>query len=145
MWKRLASARAQATGLVLALTTFAAVPAVRAAPAPQEGDAYTRYELLAPGSGKFRITYDVTVFTPGGTAFFNPIRPGSVSTDERVIDRATFEKPLAYSEGMSHGEISAATALPLGTVKSHVRRGSQRLRVLLSAYESPEEEHAHAG
>jgi len=46
---------------------------------------------------------------------------------------------------MSHGEISAATALPLGTVKSHVRRGSQRLRVLLGAYESPEEEHAHAG
>jgi RNA polymerase sigma-70 factor (ECF subfamily) len=52
---------------------------------------------------------------------------------------------LAYSEGMSHGEISAATALPLGTVKSHVRRGSQRLRVLLGAYESPEKEHAHAG
>jgi RNA polymerase sigma-70 factor, ECF subfamily len=52
---------------------------------------------------------------------------------------------LAYSEGMSHGEISAATALPLGTVKSHVRRGAQRLRVLLGAYQSPEKEHAHAG
>jgi len=52
---------------------------------------------------------------------------------------------LAYSEGMSHGEISAATALPLGTVKSHVRRGSQRLRGLLRAYEPPEKEHAHAG
>jgi len=52
---------------------------------------------------------------------------------------------LAYSEGMSHGEISAATCLPLGTVKSHVRRGSQRLRVLLRVYEPPEKEHAHAG
>jgi RNA polymerase sigma-70 factor (ECF subfamily) len=52
---------------------------------------------------------------------------------------------LAYGEGMSHGEISAATDLPLGTVKSHVRRGSQRLRVLLRAYEPPEKEHAHAG
>ena len=52
---------------------------------------------------------------------------------------------LAYNEGMSHCEISAATALPLGTVKSHVRRGSQRLRTLLSAYEPPEKEHAHAG
>ena len=52
---------------------------------------------------------------------------------------------LAYNEGMSHGEISAATALPLGTVKSHVRRGSQRLRVLLRVYEPPEKEHAHAG
>ena len=52
---------------------------------------------------------------------------------------------LAYSEGMSHGEISAAAALPLGTVKSHVRRGAQRLRVLLHAYQPPETEHAHAG
>lgn len=52
---------------------------------------------------------------------------------------------LAYHEEMSHAEISAATALPLGTVKSHVRRGAQRLRVLLRAYQSPEKEHAHAG
>lgn len=52
---------------------------------------------------------------------------------------------LAYSEGLSHGEISAATALPLGTVKSHVWRGTQRLRVLLRAYQSPEREHANAG
>ena len=52
---------------------------------------------------------------------------------------------LAYHEEMSHAEISAATALPLGTVKSHVRRGSQRLRVLLRAYEPSEKEHAHAG
>ena len=51
---------------------------------------------------------------------------------------------LAYSEGMSHGEISAATNLPLGTVKSHVRRGAERLRVLLHAYQ-PAEDHAHAG
>jgi len=52
---------------------------------------------------------------------------------------------LAYHEEMSHAEISAATALPLGTVKSHVRRGAQRLRVLLHAYEPPAKEHAHAG
>jgi RNA polymerase sigma-70 factor (ECF subfamily) len=49
---------------------------------------------------------------------------------------------LAYSEGMSHGEISAATALPLGTVKSHIKRGSERLRAQLDAYE-PAREHAH--
>ncbi len=51
---------------------------------------------------------------------------------------------LAYSEGLSHGEISAATNLPLGTVKSHVRRGAERLRALLHAYQ-PAEDHAHAG
>lgn len=51
---------------------------------------------------------------------------------------------LAYSEGMSHGEISATTALPLGTVKSHIRRGTQRLRGLLHAYR-PSEEQTHVG
>src|SRR6478752_5047181 len=65
-------------------------------PAPQtESDAYTRYELLAPGSAKFRITYEVTATTPGATYYFNPIRKGSVATDESVFDRAT-GKPLQF-------------------------------------------------
>jgi RNA polymerase sigma-70 factor, ECF subfamily len=41
---------------------------------------------------------------------------------------------LAYSEGMSHAEISDATAIPLGTVKSHIARGAARLREILHAY-----------
>jgi RNA polymerase sigma-70 factor, ECF subfamily len=41
---------------------------------------------------------------------------------------------LAYNEGMSHGAIAEITALPLGTVKSHIKRGSVRLRELLSDY-----------
>jgi hypothetical protein len=61
-----------------------------AEPARQtEADAYTRYELLAPGSAKFRIVYEVTATTPGARYYFNPIRKGSVASDERVIDRAT--------------------------------------------------------
>ena len=48
---------------------------------------------------------------------------------------------LAYNEGMSHSEISAATSLPLGTVKSHIKRGSDRLRTLLDAYEPEEARH----
>jgi RNA polymerase sigma-70 factor, ECF subfamily len=41
---------------------------------------------------------------------------------------------LAYSEGMSHAEISDSTAMPLGTVKSHIARGASRLREVLHAY-----------
>lgn len=41
---------------------------------------------------------------------------------------------LAYHEGMSHPEIAGLTGLPDGTVKSHIRRGSRKLRDLLSAY-----------
>ena len=60
-----------------------------------EADAYTRYELLAPGSAKFRIIYEVTATTAGAIYYLNPIRKGSVATDESVSDRAT-GKPLAF-------------------------------------------------
>jgi hypothetical protein len=77
-------------GLALAsLLVLAAAGAACAEATPQESDAYTRYELLAPGSGKFLVLYDVTAARPGATAFFNPIRKGSISTDESVTDRAT--------------------------------------------------------
>ena len=35
---------------------------------------------------------------------------------------------LAHGEGMTHAEIAEATELPLGTVKSHVLRGSEKLK-----------------
>uniref|UniRef100_UPI00286DB8C3 hypothetical protein n=1 Tax=Sandarakinorhabdus sp. TaxID=1916663 RepID=UPI00286DB8C3 len=38
---------------------------------------------------KFRIIYDITATTAGARTYFNPIRTGSVATDEKVIDRAT--------------------------------------------------------
>lgn len=41
---------------------------------------------------------------------------------------------LSYHEGMSHREIAALTDLPLGTVKSHIRIGAERLQQMLSAY-----------
>jgi RNA polymerase sigma factor (sigma-70 family) len=38
---------------------------------------------------------------------------------------------LSIAEGMSHAEVSRATGLPLGTVKSHIARGTAKLRTLL--------------
>jgi hypothetical protein len=54
-----------------------------------ETDEYTRYELLAPGSGKFKITYEVTATTAGAKHYYNPIRKGSAATDESVLDAMT--------------------------------------------------------
>ena len=42
---------------------------------------------------------------------------------------------LSYHEGMSHSEIAHVTGMPTGTVKSHIRRGTETLKTLLSAYE----------
>lgn len=41
---------------------------------------------------------------------------------------------LSYHEGMTHDEIADFTGLPPGTVKSHIRRGGERLRKHLDAY-----------
>jgi hypothetical protein len=83
------------TAIALGMTVAAQVVHAQNPPAQTESDAYTRYELLAPGSAKFKITYEVTATTPGATYYFNPIRKGSVATDESVFDRAT-GKPLAF-------------------------------------------------
>jgi hypothetical protein len=81
------------TGIVVALS-FLAGPA---AAQNRSEDEYTRYELLAPDSAAFKIVYDVTAVTPGAKYFFNPIRRGSIASDESVIDLMT-GSPLKFQE-----------------------------------------------
>jgi hypothetical protein len=67
-----------------------APPAVSPAAARQtETDEYTRYELLAPETASFKISYEVTATTPGSKFFYNPIRKGSEASDEAVFDSMT--------------------------------------------------------
>ena len=42
---------------------------------------------------------------------------------------------LSYHEGMTHDEIADFTGIALGTVKSHIRRGTARLQEILAAYD----------
>jgi hypothetical protein len=83
---------------VLLLAAFGSSGAQQAPPAAArqcEADEYTRYELLAPDTASFRISYEVTASTAGATAFYNPIRRGSVASDEAVFDAATGQ-PLRF-------------------------------------------------
>ena len=61
----------------------------------RESDEYTRYELLAPESARFRILFEVTAVTPGTMVYFNPIRKGSTASGETVTDRAS-SRPLKF-------------------------------------------------
>jgi RNA polymerase sigma factor (sigma-70 family) len=95
-------------------------------------------------SARAQVAADVTA---GEAELVTPQNAERIDLDRALARLAPEERlciVLAYSEGLSHGDISAMTQLPLGTVKSHVRRGAERLRHLLHAYQ-PAEDHAHAG
>ena len=68
---------------------------LEAASTQTEADEYTAYQLLAPETGSFRISYEVSATTPGAKAFYNPIRKGSVASDESVYD-ASSGAPLHF-------------------------------------------------
>jgi len=102
----IATARASTVALLLMLpsgvlagASVAGPPAdgiyLPAATSQSETDEYTRYELLAPDSAKFKITYEVTATTAGARTFYNPIRKGSAASDEVMLDAMT-GKPLHF-------------------------------------------------
>jgi hypothetical protein len=81
-------------GAVLLAQEHGATPATTAAK-QTEADEYTRYELLGPDSASFKILYEVSATTAGAKVFYNPIRKGSVASDEAVFDTMTGE-PLHF-------------------------------------------------
>jgi hypothetical protein len=106
-------------------------------------DEYTRYELLAPETSSFKIIYDVTAVTPGAKFFFNPIRRGSVASDESVIDVMSGQ-PLEFKDvsgaqaresGLANADlegryirVTLARAVPAG--------GEARIRII-KTYKDP--------
>ena len=106
-------------------------------------DEYTRYELLAPETSSFKIIYDVTAVTPGAKFFFNPIRRGSVASDESVIDVMSGQplefKDVSGAEARESGlpnadlegryiRVTLARAVPAG--------GEARIRII-KTYKDP--------
>ncbi|VAV87368.1 RNA polymerase ECF-type sigma factor [hydrothermal vent metagenome] len=65
------------------------------------------------------------------------------SGDAMDLDRALGQLPqverslivLCYSSGMTHEEAATISGLPLGTVKSHIKRGKEKMRLMLIAAE----------
>ncbi|MBI3402786.1 MAG: hypothetical protein HY048_15320 [Acidobacteria bacterium] len=77
------------------LSGLTAVPRAQVRQTSQ--DEYTLYELLAPDTASFRIDYEVTATTAGAASFWNPIRKGSVASDEAVYDMMT-GAPLKFEQ-----------------------------------------------
>jgi hypothetical protein len=131
----------------LATTLFLLIAAVPAIAQNRSEDEYTRYELLAPETASFKIVYDVTAVTPGARFFFNPIRIGSVATDESVVDLMT-GAPLKFQEvsGQEARESGLANASLEGRyIRVELARpvpegGEGRIRII-KTYKDPKSYH----
>jgi hypothetical protein len=102
-------------------------------------DEFTLYELLAPESHQFAITYDVTQDREGAEFFLNPIRPGSVATKERVIERSTGKElkfeTVTGKDAKAAGLASTQTADNAEFIKVRLpgavpKGGETRIRIL---------------
>lgn len=89
-------------------------------------DEFTLYELLPPETHQFAITYDVTTTREGAQFFFNPIRPGSVASKERIIERSS-GKELKFEV------VSGKQAKETGLVPPETKDDAQFIKVSLPA------------
>lgn len=85
-------------------------------------DAYTLYEILAPGSEQFRITFLTENTRAGATEIVNATRAGSEGTDVAVYDPRT-GKPMKfiYEEQANGGHAIRAT-LPIPVPEGGIGR-----------------------
>jgi hypothetical protein len=104
---------------ILAILLLACLPAVAS-------DEFTLYELLPPETHQFAITYDVSTTREGAQFFFNPVRPGSTASKERVIARDS-GKELKFEL------VSGKEAKATGLVPPKAADDAQFIKVYLPA------------
>ena len=129
--------RANTMGLILmvAFMVLSIGPQGQSARQTQADD-YTCYELLAPDTQSFRITYDVTATTAGTGYFFNAIRVGSEPIVHAVYDLMTGTRlEWKIVDGSSARQDGLARANPEGQyIRIKLARpvpegGESRLRI----------------
>lgn len=109
-------------------------------------DEFTLYELLPPETHQFAITYDVTQTREGAQFFFNPIRPGSTASKERVVERSTGKElqfeTVSGKEARASGLVSPKTGDDAEFIKVHLpgpvpKGGETRIRIFKTYTDAP--------
>jgi hypothetical protein len=109
-------------------------------------DEFTLYELLPPETHQFAITYDVTATHEGAPFFFNPIRPGSTASKERVIERSTGKElqfeTVSGKDAKASGLVSPQTSDSAQFIKVHLpgpvpKGGETRIRIFKTYTDAP--------
>src|SRR5262245_38201661 len=124
---------------IIALFLLAGLPAVAA-------DEFTLYDLLAPETHQFAITYDVSATREGAQFYFNPIRPGSVATKERVVQRSSGKElkfeVVSGKDAKATGLVPAETSDKAEVIKVHFpgpvpMGGETRIRIFKTYTDAP--------
>lgn len=114
--------------------------------AASASDEFTLYELLPPETHQFAITYDVTATQEGAPFFFNPIRPGSTASKERVIERSTGKElkfeTVTGKEAKATGLVPAQTKDDALFIKVYLpapvpKGGETRIRIFKTYTDAP--------
>lgn len=100
-------------------------------------DELTVYELLAPETHSFDIIYDMATTVEGSPYLFNPIRRGSVASNERVLDSGTGRElkfdVVSAAEAQKHGLRGRASAdqyIQVTLAHPVPHNGEARVRIL---------------
>lgn len=109
-------------------------------------DEFTIYDLLPPDTHQFAIIYDVTQDRAGAEFFFNPIRPGSTASKERVIERSSghelqFET-VSGKDAKASGLVSPQTKDDTQFIRVHLpgpvpKGGETRIRIFKTYTDAP--------
>lgn len=90
---------------------------------------YRREELAPPGP-------DGTAPEPSAQAPDPTTRRDVLRALGKLKDEERAALALCFQEGLTHEEAAAVLEMPLGTLKSHVARGKDRLKALLAGYDT---------
>ncbi|HEV3039721.1 MAG TPA: hypothetical protein VHA33_18275 [Candidatus Angelobacter sp.] len=127
------------------LTKFLVVLLLAATPA-LAADEFTLYDLQPPETHQFAIVYDVTQTREGAVFFFNPIRPGSTASKERVIERSTGKElqfeTVSGKDAKASGLVSPQTSDTAEFIKVHLpgpvpKGGETRIRIFKTYTDAP--------
>ncbi|EGF90689.1 RNA polymerase sigma-H factor [Asticcacaulis biprosthecium C19] len=97
-----------------------------------------RYLRNVKSSHKYLLTDDMTAFEPEPSTIDENFRsPGLDAAINRLKPVERLCLGLSFSGDMSHQEIADELKMPLGTVKSHIRRALDQLKLCLAPSSSP--------